>query len=130
MFICDTNVASELTRREPNRSVVNWVDRQPLLYVSAVTVEELTYGLAANPKERALEWFETQFSERFQVLPVDRDIAEIAGALRGKCRKQGTPREQSDMLIAATAKFYRFTLVTRNVRDFEGCGVAVLNPFK
>ncbi|MGB0561484.1 MAG: type II toxin-antitoxin system VapC family toxin [Spirulinaceae cyanobacterium] len=129
MFVCDTNVVSELTRLEPNRAVVNWVDSQPFLYVSAVTVEEMTYGLTANPKPRALEWFEAQFPEQFKVLPVDAEIAEIAGVLRGEFRRQGRTREQSDMLIAATAKVYGFTLVTRNVRDFDGCGVAVLNPF-
>ncbi|NEO87816.1 MAG: type II toxin-antitoxin system VapC family toxin [Spirulina sp. SIO3F2] len=129
MFVCDTNIVSELTRPEPNRGVVNWVDSKPFLYVSAVTVEEMTFGLTINPKVRALEWFKAQFKEKFKVLPIDEEIAEMAGVLRGKFRKQGRPREQADMLIAATAKIYGLTLVTRNVRDFEGCEVAVLNPF-
>jgi len=130
MFVCDTNVVSELTRSEPNRGVVNWVDSQPFLYVSAITVEEMAYGLTINPKMRALEWFKAQFKERFKILPIDEDIAELAGVLRGEFRKRGKPREQPDMLIAATAKIYGFTVVTRNVRDFEGCEVAVLNPFR
>ncbi|MEQ9484212.1 MAG: hypothetical protein RIG27_18290 [Coleofasciculus sp. F4-SAH-05] len=49
--------------------------------------------------------------------------------MRGQLRTQGKPRSQADMLIAATAQVHQLTLVTRNIRDFEDCGILTLNPF-
>jgi predicted nucleic acid-binding protein len=66
---------------------------------------------------------------RHEVLPLTPDIAERAGRLRGEFSLKGIVRSQSDMLIAATAQAHNLTLVTRNVRDFDGCGIALLDPF-
>ena len=49
--------------------------------------------------------------------------------MRGVLAARGQVRHMADMLIAATAQIHALTLVTRNVRDFDGCGIAVLNPF-
>ena len=67
--------------------------------------------------------------QRQEVLAVTTDVARCAGALRGQLQLRGQTRTQADMLIAATAQIHALTIVTRNVRDFDGCGVAVLNPF-
>ena len=83
-------------------------------------------GLSWHPTARLLAWFDA-FVQRHEVLPVTTDVARCAGALRGQLR--GQTRTQADMLIAATAQIHALTIVTRNVRDFDGCGVAVLNPF-
>jgi toxin FitB len=64
-----------------------------------------------------------------EILPVNKQIARRAGALRGQFQSNGIVRTQADLLIAATASEHGFTVVTRNIKDFEGCGVAVLNPF-
>ena len=61
--------------------------------------------------------------------PVTSDIATRAGNLRGSFKRRGLVREQADMLIASTAQAHGLTLVTRNVRDFDGCGIPLLNPF-
>lgn len=63
-------------------------------------------------------------------LPVTAEVSRRAGALRGALRRQGAQRSASDMLIAATALVHDLTLVTRNVRDFEGCGLRIFNPFR
>lgn len=63
------------------------------------------------------------------MLPVTPEIASLAGTLRGKMRADGETRTQADMLIAATARLHDLVLVTRNERDFQGCGIRVLNPF-
>jgi predicted nucleic acid-binding protein len=86
------------------------------------------YGLSWHPTARLLAWFDA-FVQRHEVLPVTTDVARCAGALRGQLQLRGQTRTQADMLIAATAQIHALTIVTRNVRDFDGCGVAVLNPF-
>ncbi len=56
-------------------------------------------------------------------------MAERSGVMRGELRARGITRSQADTLIAATAQVLGLTLVTRNVRDFEGCRIDLLNPF-
>ena len=69
------------------------------------------------------------FVQRHDILPMTFDIARRAGDLRGQFQARGQTRTQADMLIAATAQIHALTVVTRNVRDFDGCGIGVLNPF-
>jgi len=63
-------------------------------------------------------------------LPITREMAQWTGERRGQFKAGGKSRTQADMLIAATAALHGLTLVTRNYRDFEECGVAFLNPFR
>ena len=132
MQLVDTNVLSELMRAQPDAGVLAWLQRQervnPRLTISVVTVDEIMYGLSWHPTERLLAWFEA-FVQRHEILAVTTDVARCAGALRGQLQLRGQTRSQADMLIAATAQIHALTIVTRNVRDFDGCGVAVLNPF-
>jgi predicted nucleic acid-binding protein len=76
-----------------------------------------------------LAWFD-QFLLGHQVFAIDTPIARRAADLRAFLSLQGEVRTQADMLIAATAQIHGLSLVTRNVRDFEGCGIPVLNPFR
>lgn len=128
MQLLDTNIVSELTRRQPDSGVLAWAAAAPDFAVSAVTVDEVFFGLARRPNARIAAWFEG-FLERHPVLPVTLDIARRGGELRGAFAARGVVRSQPDMLIAATAQVHALTLVTRNIADFAGCGVPVLNPF-
>lgn len=128
-FLCDTNVLSELVKPRPDPGVVAWAEGQTGVVLSAVTVEEVFYGLGRRPKPKILAWFERFLGEHCRVVPVDGPVARRAGELRGGLAADGSPRTQADMLIAATAQLHRLTLVTRNERDFEGCGIPVLNPW-
>ncbi|NER35834.1 MAG: type II toxin-antitoxin system VapC family toxin [Oscillatoria sp. SIO1A7] len=128
-FLCDTNIVSELARLKPNPGVVEWFAGVSSVALSAVTVEEIFYGLASKPKPAVQSWFEQFLDSRCRVLPITAQIAKRSGQMRGKLRSQGRPRTQPDMMIAATAEIYNLTLVTRNTRDFEGCGISLLNPF-
>ena len=132
MQLVDTNILSELMRAQPDTGVLAWLQGReavsPRLTISAVTVDEIMFGLSWHPTERLLAWFDA-FVQRHEVLPITTDVARRAGVLRGQLQARGQTRTQADMLIAATAQIYALTVVTRNVRDFDGCGIAVLNPF-
>ena len=130
-MLVDTNVLSELARPQADESVVHWARSVALPFsISVITLEEIHYGLSWRPNEAVHAWFDHFFSENARILPVTDSIARRAGELRGRFRSQGRQRTQADMLIAATAQAHQLSLATRNVRDFEGCGIAVVNPFE
>ena len=132
MQLVDTNILSELMRPQPDAGVLAWLQGRdavsPRLTISIVTVDEIMFGLSWHHTARLSAWFDA-FVQRHEVLPITPDVARSAGALRGQLQARGQTRTQADMLIAATAQIHALTVVTRNVRDFDGCGIAVLNPF-
>ncbi len=131
MYLADTNIISELMRPVPHAGVVRWVealDQTVGFAVSAVSVDEILFGLTHKPRPRALALF-NGLAARTTVLDVTEFVARRAGEMRGLLAARGQVRSQADMFIAATAQVHALTLVTRNVRDFDGCGIAVLNPF-
>lgn len=129
MQLVDTNVISELARPAPNPGVLAWAASASGIALSAITVEEIFYGLSWRPNPRVAQWFEDFFSRQCELLAVSDEIARRCGQLRGWLAARGVARTQADMLIAATAQVHSLTLVTRNVRDFEECGIPLLNPF-
>lgn len=128
-FLFDTNILSELARPQPQPSVLAFTSGLSQIALSAITVDEVFYGLTAKPNPRIRAWFEIFISSHCVVLPVTEAIAKLAGEMRGKLQTEGKPRTQADMLIAATAKIHQLTLVTRNIKDFQGCDVLLLDPF-
>jgi predicted nucleic acid-binding protein len=127
--LVDTNVLSELARPRPNAGVLGWAAATRSIALSVVTIEEVLYGLGRRPAPALRAWFDDFMARHCEVLPVTGPIAILAGTLRGQLAARGRARSQADVLIAATAAHHGLTLVTRNVRDFDGCGVSVLNPF-
>lgn len=127
--LCDTNVLSELVRRQPDPGVLAWAAGRSGIAISVITVEEIGCGLAARPNPRVEAAVAALIEEQCTVLDITEAVAARAGRLRGELRGRGVARTQADMLIAATALEHRLPLVTRNVRDFEGLGIPVLNPF-
>ena len=132
MYLLDTNVVSELRRSRPKPRVVAWVGTAPEanLHLSAVTLGELQRGaemLRARDPARAdaLEAWVDGLAETFAILPADAAIFRLHARLM---HRQPTPSFE-DALIAATAIVNGLTVVTRNARDFEGCGVKVFDPF-
>lgn len=74
-------------------------------------------------------WLEALLDARPLVIPIDQRVARIAGSLRAARETRGRRIPQADMLIAACAVSAGLVLATRNTRDFEGCGVALFDPF-
>jgi predicted nucleic acid-binding protein len=127
--LVDTNILAELARPRPNEGVLRWASATGLVAVSVVTIEEIQYGLARRATPKLRSWFERFVSRDCRILDVTMPIARLAGTLRGHLGARGQTRTQADMLIAATAAHHGLLFVTRNGRDFEGCGVSLLNPF-
>lgn len=133
-MLVDTNVLSETVRPRPNPGVLRWLGEHPTFSISAITLEELAFGIERlSGKRRAglYEWLERLRAEPApDIVPVDAEVALAAGRLRARREGKGKPVAQADMLIAASALVRGLTLVTRNVADFEGCGLALLDPFE
>lgn len=128
-YLCDTNVVSEVMRRSPNAAVVAWFEALDEIALSVFTVEEIHCGLAYKDAHRQLDWFMAFCASHCTILPVTDTIAAHAGTLRGQLRRAGQVRTQADMLIASTAAIHKLTLATRNLADFDHCGIALFNPF-
>jgi predicted nucleic acid-binding protein len=137
MFLLDTNVVSELRRAgdgKADANVVAWlssVDARSL-YLSAITLMELEVGILRMERRDAAQGDRLRNWMRHHVLPefLDRTLAvDAAVALRCAPLHVPDPRSERDALIAATALAHGMTVVTRNVADFEACGVPFLNPW-
>lgn len=129
MKLWDTNILSELARRAPHPALLAWVEAEKELAISAVTVDEIFFGLTWQPRPRVAAWLESFIDSRCEVFPVTAAIARKGGELRGRLRAVGQIRSQADMWIAATAAAHSLPLVTRNLKDFEGCGIEVIDPW-
>jgi predicted nucleic acid-binding protein len=128
MFLCDTNVISEFFRPHPSPKLLNWAEGVPEIFVSAISIEEIRYGLSWKPNARILAGLESFLAVRCKLLPVTPEVASRSGGMRGAFQARGRTRSVQDMLIAATAQVHQLVLVTRNVRDFEDCALTLLNP--
>ena len=129
VVLADTNVISEFVKSTPDVQVMRWLQSVQLMAISAITLEEAHFGLAWQPNTRKLALFNALVERLHAVYPITPAIARRSGVLRGQFQAQGIVRSAPDMLIAATAIEHQLVLATRNVRDFIGCGVQVVNPF-
>ena len=129
VVLADTNVISEFVKGTPDVQVMRWLQSVQLMAISAITLEEAHFGLAWQPNTRKLALFNALVERLHAVYPITPAIAQRGGVLRGQFQAQGIVRSAPDMLIAATAIEHQLVLATRNVRDFIGCGVQVVNPF-
>ena len=110
--------------------MVAWAQTVVTVSLSVVTLEEIQFGLAWRPDARVQAWFDAFVEEHCEVEAITAQIAVTAGGLRGRLAARGASRSQADVLIAATARVRDLTLVTRNVRDFAGGEIKVLDPFR
>ena len=138
MYLVDTNVISELRKKaRADTGVANFFKQAKLekkpIYISVITLGELRRGVdliryrGDKPQAEALEKWLKNIIENYSenILDFSSNEAQVWGHLRVP-----HPENALDKQIAATALTYGLTVVTRNSRDFEGCGVEVLNPFE
>jgi len=133
-YLIDTNVLSELRRKAPAPTVVRWFAQRPAgtLYLSVLTLGEIRKGieaLADVPRRLVLlDWLETELPAFFsgRILGIDVAVADRWGRMVAAA---GRPLPAIDSLLAATAAHHGFILVTRNLRDVQGLGVQVVDPW-
>ena len=138
MIVIDTNVISELWKVEPDSNVLAWIDAQAIetLYLSAVTVAELRYGLATMPDGKR----HTIYRERLEhevlpafagrVLAFDLDASKTYAGLMARARAGGKAIAKADGYIAATAAAHGLMVATRDTSPFEAGGLEVINPWE
>lgn len=136
MIVLDSNVVSELMRVAPSPAVVTWVQAQPpaRLCTTSVTLAEIFYGVGRLPAGRrrstlraAADDVFTVFAER--VLAFDAAAAAHYADVVVERERAGAPIDGFDAQIAAVCRSRRASLATRNVVDFEGLGLEVMNPW-
>ncbi len=137
MIVLDTNVVSEPLRARPDAAVVQWLDAQDprTLYLTAINVAELLAGVELLPAGRRKRTLKATLDERVfplfagRVLPFDEKAAFAFASLNAKAVASGNRVGFSDAGIAAIAQANGFLLATRNVKDFRGTGIGLVNPW-
>jgi toxin FitB len=129
-FLSDTNVLSEVMRAKPEPKVVRWFVALDRVAMSVVTLEELIFGLRRRSLLRKEAWLRQMLADKGEVLPVTDAAARWSGEKRSFLESTGRAATQADSLIAACAWEHGLILATRNVKDFQGFGIPVLNPFE
>ena len=129
-YLLDTNVVSEVMRRLPNPGVAGWFSTLDTFSVSAVTLEDLVYGLRRRNMLAKEAWLRRMLADKADVVLVTVAAAHWSGEKRATLESGGRTVTQADALIAACAWELGLILATRNVEDFRGFGVPLYDPFE
>jgi len=137
VIILDTNVISEAMKRTPAPQVLRWLSGRSAsdLFLTTITQAEILYGVELLAKGRRRADLETAITSMFEqdfagrILPFDGDAANEFAKIAAARRVLGRPIAQWNAQIAAIARSRGASLATRNTRDFERCGVTLINPW-
>lgn len=137
MIVLDTNVVSEAMRPSPNPTVIGWLNDvdSAELYLTTVSIAEISYGLEALPEgsrrdelaERFLTFIERGFTSR--ILSFDQDAAWVYGEIMAQRKRIERAASVPDGQIAAIARTRQFAIATRDAGGFEGMGVTLIDPW-
>ena len=138
MTVLDTNVISELMKRAPADRVTTWIASQPAtsLYTTSVTQAEILHGIMLLPSSRKRSALEAaadaMFPEDFagRILPFGSHAAQAYARIVTDRRRLGRPISVFDAQIAGIARSAGAAIATRNVSDYDGCGVPVIDPWE
>jgi len=138
VIVLDTNVVSEPWKIAPNPGVLAWIDAQAVetLYLSAITVAELRYGLATMPAGRRRTVYQERLANEVlpafagRILPFDLDASQAYADLMAQARAAGKAIGQADGYIAATAAAHGLMVATRDTGPFEAAGLKTVNPWE
>lgn len=136
-YLLDTCAISELRAKQPNESVVNWIDEanDESLFLSVITIGEIKRGIeklvTGKKKQDLQEWLQERLLARFKdrILGIDLGVMLTWGDMLARLEKQGRIVPGIDSLVTAIALYHDMHLVTRNERDFLDTGVRLINPW-
>ena len=133
-YLIDTNVISELTRRAPETQVIEFLTNNDDLWLPAIVMYELEFGLQTLPEGRHLERLrslQSSLLEEYEdrIIPIGQREAEMTAILQAEARRSGENIGLAECLIAGTARVHDLCVVTRNVKDFDPLDVAIHNPW-
>lgn len=137
MIILDTNIISEMMKPYPSDNLISWLDQEDVskLYITTITIAEISYGINAlpegNKKVLIAEAFSRTIMSGFElrIYPFDESSAYLYGKIMADRKKKGRPLSIPDGQISAIALSRNCTVATRNVNDFVNSGIDIVNPF-
>ncbi len=137
MILLDTNLISEPLKLSADAGVLSWIDAQSIdtLYLSAISLAELRFGIAALPTGKRKETLHLGLEQRIlplfadRILPFDASASQAYADILSTARTQGRAISTADGYIAATAKRHGFMVATRDASPFEAAGLTVINPW-
>jgi predicted nucleic acid-binding protein len=137
MLIVDTNVISEIVKPYPSKAIVHWfINNYEDIYMTAFSTQEILYGTEIMPEGKRRTKLQSAYKKLFfkyfenHTIPYDQWAAEEYSKLVAQARAKGRTIPRTDAQISAIVKSYDAALVTRNVKDFEGLGIRLFNPFE
>ncbi len=124
-------------KSSPAPEVIHWLDQQDStqLFITTITIGEISYGLNALPQGNRRTELEDAFCNvvseafKYRLLPFDEPSAHHYGNIMAKRKKNGQPLSMADGQIVAIAYTHNATIVTHNIRDFSNCDILLINPF-
>lgn len=123
IYLLDTNVVSELTKRNPNQKLIErMTNNSSICAICSTVLQESVFGLEELPEGKRKETIRTyieKIKNSFNVIPYDAFAAEICGQIRARCKKAGHLAPFYDSQIAATAIANNMILITHNTKDFK-----------
>jgi predicted nucleic acid-binding protein len=137
VIILDTNVISEPLKQSPDPAVIRWLDAQSpaTLFVTTISQAELLAGVSALPAGRRRtelrKVIDKELADLFadRVLPFGERSAEAYAQVVPAANAAGNPIDFADAAIGAIAIEHNYILATRNVADFKGTSIKLLNPW-
>ena len=137
-YLLDTCVISELFTKNPNPKVVNFIDSLDSddVFLSVITIGEIAKGVEKLPKSKRKQelhtWLRENLIVRFdrRIIPLETEVMMDWGIMVARLETAGITLPAIDSLIAATTSTHTLTLVTRNVGDFSGTGIEIVNPWE
>jgi predicted nucleic acid-binding protein len=138
VIVLDTNVVSEPLKLAGEPAVSAWLDRQTIetLFLTAISLAELRYGVAVLPEGRRKAGLSAALEQRViglfgpRILTFDTAAADAYAVIRARTKSAGKTIGAADCYIAATVAAHGFTVATRDTAPFEAAGVPVINPWE